>query len=138
MSGTTRASTASSRPGGEARLVGKGRQPAAAIGGFEPAVSRVAGGIWRLGGVVDTWAKLALACPTSTIQDAIAAIQAAVEQAEQPLGWTLLEDCTDPVTGEANPVVIVTDNSPAYRSTASPPVGDARSTVDQPFTLQGG
>ena len=63
----------------------------------------LAGGIWRLGGVVDYWAKLCLACPTSTTQatrDAIAAIQAAVDQSETLLGRSLLEDCTDPVTGE--------------------------------------
>lgn len=79
----------------------------------------LAGGIWRLGGVVDYWAKLCLACPTSTTQatrDAIAAIQAAVDQAETLLGRSLLEDCTDPVTGELTPLVIVTDNGPAYRS----------------------
>jgi putative transposase len=81
----------------------------------------LAGGIWRLGGVVDYWAKLALACPVTTTQgtrDAIAAIQAAVDQAERLLGGSLLEDCTDLVTGEVAPVVIVTDNGPAYRSAA--------------------
>ena len=46
-------------------------------------------------------------------RDAIAAIQAAVDQAGRLLGGSLLEDCTDMVTGEVAPVVIVTDNGPA-------------------------
>jgi len=81
----------------------------------------LAGGIWRLGGVVDYWAKVALACPVTTTQghrDAVAAVEAAIGQAELLLGCSLLDDCTDPATGELTPVVLVTDNGPAYRSAA--------------------
>jgi transposase InsO family protein len=79
----------------------------------------LAGGIWRLGGVVDYWAKVALACPVTTTQghrDAVAAVEAAIGQAGLLLGCSLLDDCTDPATGELTPVVLVTDNGPAYRS----------------------
>jgi putative transposase len=90
----------------------------------------LAGGIWRMGGVVDYWAKLALACPVTTTQtsgDAISAVQAAIDQAELLLGCSLLEDCTDPFTGELTPLVIVTDNGPAYRS-----VGFAKFIASRP------
>jgi putative transposase len=62
----------------------------------------LAGGIWRMSGVVDYWAKLCLACPVTTTQgsrDAIAALEAASAQAEALLGVPLLEDCVDPTTG---------------------------------------
>lgn len=81
----------------------------------------LAGGIWRMSGVVDYWAKIALACPVTTTQgsrDAIAALEAASAQAEALLGRSLLEDCVDPTTGELHPVVVVTDNGPCYRSVA--------------------
>jgi putative transposase len=79
----------------------------------------LAGGIWRLGGVVDYWAKLCLACPVTTTQgtrDAVAALETAIDQAEELLGVPLLEEVVDHQTGELTPVVIVTDNGPAYRS----------------------
>jgi hypothetical protein len=72
----------------------------------------LAGGIWRMGGVVDYWAKLCLACPVTTSQgtrEAVAAIEAAVDQAEALLGHPLLEDVVDHSTGELTPVVVVTD-----------------------------
>ncbi len=81
----------------------------------------IGGGIWRLGGVVDYFAKVSLACPTTTTQtavDAIAAIEAARCQAETWLGYSLLEECLDPVTAELAPVAIVTDNGAAFRSAA--------------------
>jgi transposase InsO family protein len=93
----------------------------------------LAGGIWRLGGVVDYWAKTCLACPVTTTQtsaDAISAVQAAIDQAELLLGCSLLEDCTDPATGELVPLVIVTDNGPAYRS-----VGFAKFIASRPELL---
>jgi putative transposase len=74
-----------------------------------------------MSGVVDYWAKIALACPVTTTQgsrDAIAALEAASAQAEALLGRSLLEDCVDPTTGELHPVVVVTDNGPCYRSVA--------------------
>lgn len=79
------------------------------------------GGIWRLSGVVDYVAKVALACPVTTTQtaaDAIASLEAARLQAETWLGHSLLRECTDPETGELTPVVVVTDNGPAYKSVA--------------------
>jgi putative transposase len=83
--------------------------------------------------VVDYWAKLCLACPVTTTQgtrDAVAAIEAAIDQAEQLLGVPLLEDCVDDHTGELLPVVVVTDNGPAYRS-----VGFARFIASRPELL---
>jgi transposase InsO family protein len=77
-------------------------------------------GTWRIAGVVDYWTKLCLAAPvsgTQTARDAIAAIREAIEMAEALLGSSLLEDCSDAATGEIHPVVIVTDNGPAYKST---------------------
>jgi putative transposase len=70
--------------------------------------------------VVDYCTKFCLAAPvsgTQTARDAIAAIRAGIEEAEALLGHALLQDCTDPETGEVHPVVIVTDNGPAYKST---------------------
>jgi putative transposase len=81
----------------------------------------IGGGIWRLGGVVDYVAKVSLACPTTTTQtavDAIAAVETARAQAETWLGYPLLEECLDLVTGEVVPVAIVTDNGSAFRSAA--------------------
>ncbi len=80
-----------------------------------------AGGDWHLGGVVDYVAKVNLACPltpTQTARDAVAKIEAAMAEAERLLGTTLLEDCVDAETGEVEPLVIVSDNGPAYRSDA--------------------
>lgn len=79
------------------------------------------GGIWHLSGVVDYVAKVALACPvsmTQTAADAIASLEAARAQAESWLEHSLLSECTDPSTGELTPVVVVTDNGPAYKSAA--------------------
>lgn len=79
------------------------------------------GGIWRLSGVVDYVAKVALACPVTTTQtaaDAIASLEAARAQAETWLGRPLLSECLDAQTGELVPVAIVTDNGPAYKSAA--------------------
>ena len=45
-------------------------------------------------------------------------MEAAVEVAEALLGRPLAEDCTDPATGDVVPLVIVTDNGPAMKSTA--------------------
>jgi putative transposase len=93
----------------------------------------LAGGIWRMSGVVDYWAKLCLACPVTTTQatrDAVAALEAAIDQAETLLGHQLLQDCVDHHTGELLPVVVVTDNGPAYRS-----VGFARFIASRPELL---
>jgi len=79
------------------------------------------GGIWRLSGVVDYVAKVALACPvtiTQTAVDVIAALEAARAQAETWLGRPLLSECLDAQTGELVPIAVVTDNGPAYKSAA--------------------
>ena len=79
------------------------------------------GGIWRLSGVVDYVAKVALACPVTTTQtaaDAIAALEAARAQAEAWLGRPLLSECLEAETGEIIPIIVVTDNGPAYKSVA--------------------
>ena len=78
-------------------------------------------GIWRLCPVVDYATKAALACPITPTQgatDLIAALQSAVDAVEALLGRPLVEDCTDPATGEIHPLVIVTDNGPAMKSVA--------------------
>jgi putative transposase len=85
--------------------------------GFETA----GGGNWQLGGVVDYWAKLSLACPvttTKTWREAIAAIEDARDAVTDLLGRSLLEDCTDAETGEITPLIVVTDNDPCYRAAA--------------------
>ncbi len=77
-------------------------------------------GTWRLAPVVDYATKLCFAAPvsgTTSARDAIAAVEAAIAEAEHLLGHPLLTDCIDPVTGELEPVTIVTDNGPAYKST---------------------
>lgn len=79
------------------------------------------GGTWRLCGVVDYVAKVALACPVTTTQtaaDAIAGLEAARAQAETWLGRSLLSECLDAQTGELAPIAVVTDNGPAYKSAA--------------------
>ena len=79
-----------------------------------------AGGTWRISPVVDYATKLCLAAPvtgTQAARDAIAALRQAIEAAEALLGTSLLEDCTDPATGEVHRLAIVTDNGPAYKST---------------------
>ena len=54
---------------------------------------------------------------TTGARDAIAAVKAAIREAERLMGHSLLEDCIDPLTGEITPLTIVTDNGPAYKST---------------------
>jgi transposase InsO family protein len=76
-------------------------------------------GDWQLGGVVDYVAKVNLACavtPTQTGRDAVAKIEAAIAESERVLGCTLREECLNPETGEIEPLVIVSDNGPGYKS----------------------
>jgi putative transposase len=77
------------------------------------------GGNWQLSGVVDYVAKICLTCPatpTQTARDAVTAIEAAIAQAEAFLGVSMLQECTDPDTGEIQPLTVVSDNGPAYKS----------------------
>lgn len=76
-------------------------------------------GTWNLGGVVDYWAKVNLACTvtvTKTTNDAIAFFEAALAQVEMILGITWIEDLTDPTTGEIGKLRLVTDNGPCFKS----------------------
>lgn len=76
-------------------------------------------GTWNLGGVVDYWAKVNLACTvtvTKTTNDAIAFFEAALAQVEVILGVTWIEDLTDPGTGEIGKLRLVTDNGPCFKS----------------------
>jgi transposase InsO family protein len=76
-------------------------------------------GRWMLTGMVDYWAKVALASAANVTQaahDAVATIEAAIAEAERLTGRPLVEDCVDPDTGEVFPLVIVSDNGPAYKS----------------------
>jgi transposase InsO family protein len=69
--------------------------------------------------VVDYAAKLAFAChvtATKTAGDAVAAMEAALAEAERLLGFRLIEDCRDPMSGEVYPLILVTDNGSAYRA----------------------
>ena len=76
-------------------------------------------GKWMLTGLVDYWAKVALATAANATQaahDAVATLEVAIAEAERLMGCTLQEDCVDPETGEIFAVVIVSDNGPAYKS----------------------
>ncbi|MBA2516114.1 MAG: transposase [Solirubrobacterales bacterium] len=79
------------------------------------------GGTWRSGDVIDYATKLVLAGPvtaTQTHRDAIASVQLALDRAAELLGRPLLEDLTDPETGEITPIYLVTDNGPCFRASA--------------------
>jgi putative transposase len=76
-------------------------------------------GVWQLGGVVDYVAKVCLACPvsaTKTWRDAVGVLETARERAHEVLGRPLLDDLTDPHTGEVTPVIVVSDNGACYRA----------------------
>ena len=78
-------------------------------------------GKWEMSGVVDYVAKVCLTCPvnaTETAKDAINALKGAIAEAEALIGTTLEQDCVNPETGEIEPLVIVSDNGPAYKSDA--------------------
>ena len=78
-------------------------------------------GVWQLGGLVDYSAKVVLACPvsaTKTWRDAVAVLEHARDRASELLGRPLIEDCTDPDTGEITPVIVVSDNGACYRAAA--------------------
>jgi putative transposase len=80
------------------------------------------GGTWRSGDVIDYATKLVLAgpvTPTQTHRDAIASVQAAIDEAERLLGAALVDDLEiDPDTGEKLRVFLVTDNGPCFKAAA--------------------
>jgi putative transposase len=78
------------------------------------------GGIWRIAGCADYWSKyehrwhLSL---TANQHDAIAAVQAAIDEAQTLAGGLpLAEQLLDRETGQIRPVTIVTDNGGPFRS----------------------
>ena len=80
------------------------------------------GGTWRSGDVIDYATKLVLAGPvtaTQTHRDAIASVQAAIDEAERLLGGPLIDDLDlDPKTSERVPVFLVSDNGPCFKAGA--------------------
>ena len=76
-------------------------------------------GVWNLGGVVDYWARVALACTVTvakTTAEAIAFFEAALAEVEVLLGVSWIADLTDPETGEIATLRIVTDNGSCFKS----------------------
>lgn len=77
------------------------------------------GGTWRILIVVDYATKVCLAAAvtaTCAARDAVESLEIAIAQAQSLIGRPLELDCTDPVNGELEPLVIVTDNGPAFKS----------------------
>jgi transposase InsO family protein len=77
------------------------------------------GGGTRSGDVIDYATKLVLAGPvsaTQTTRDAIASLQLALDAATTLLGRPLIDDLTDPATGEITPIFLVSDNGPCFKS----------------------
>ena len=71
------------------------------------------GGRWNLGGVVDYWAEVNLACAVTarkTTSDAISVFEAALAEVEALLGVSWVEDLTDPATGGIATLRLVTHN----------------------------
>jgi putative transposase len=76
-------------------------------------------GTWRILVVVDYATKVCLAAAvtaTSAARDAIESLELAIDAAERLLGHALLEDCAEAGSGDIRPLVIVTDNGPAFKS----------------------
>jgi putative transposase len=77
------------------------------------------GGTWRSGDVIDYATKLVLAGPvtaTQTARDAVASVQAAIDEAEQLLDRPLIDDLTGPVSGQVVPIFLVSDNGPCFKA----------------------
>jgi len=77
------------------------------------------GGTWRSGDVIDYATKLVLAGPVTATQatrDAIDSVALALGAATELLGRPLIDDLTDPDTGEITPIFLVTDNGPCFKS----------------------
>ena len=77
------------------------------------------GGTWRIGGTADYWSKYELGwhvSPTQNHRDAITTVEIALAETERLLGQPLLESVTNHDTGEIQPVAVVTDNGPCFKS----------------------
>ena len=78
-----------------------------------------AGGTWRMAGVVDHATKVSLVvrvAGTTAARDACAALAEAIDTAERLTGRRLADESVDPHSGELAPLVVVTDNGPAFKS----------------------
>ncbi len=80
----------------------------------------LAGGTWQICGIVDYATKynlVAHANGTQTAADAIRTLEAALQEALDVLDLPDIEDdLIDVDTGELEPLIIVTDNGPAFKS----------------------
>lgn len=80
------------------------------------------GGIWRLAGVCDYYTKYEYGwhiAPGCTGADAIAAVKAAIAEAERLAGGVpLAEQLCDPTTGHIRRIKLVTDNGAAFKGHA--------------------
>ena len=77
------------------------------------------GGVWRIGGIADYWSKVELGWHVSTTanhRDAIETVQLAISETERLLGRPLAELLVDEVTGEIQPIALVTDNGPCFKA----------------------
>jgi len=77
------------------------------------------GGTWRIAACTDYWSKYELGwhlALTANQHDAVAAVEAAIGEADRLARRPLLEQLIDPITGEIRPVTIVTDNGGPFRS----------------------
>jgi hypothetical protein len=113
------ASAASSRASGAPRLSIRRHGETASGRPTSPSRKRSVKGVWQLGDLVDYVCKVCLACAvtaTKTWRDAVAVLKDARDRAADLIGRSLLEDCTDPQTGEIVPVVVVFDNGLCYRA----------------------
>ena len=78
-----------------------------------------AAGTWNLGGVVDYWGKVCLACDVSVTKrtsDAIGFFESALAEVETLVGVSWIEDLTDPDTDEIHKLKLVTDNGNCFKS----------------------
>lgn len=97
---------------------------------------------WRIAACTDYWSKYELGWQlslTANQHDAIAAVEAAIGEAERLADRPLIEQLTDTITGEIRPVTIVTDNGGPFRSarftaliTARPELHHVRTRVRTP------
>lgn len=76
-------------------------------------------GNWQICSIIDYVTKFVFvtqASGTQTSRDAVAALESAIAEAERLLGRSIASDCTDSVTKQVHPLVIVTDNGSAFKS----------------------
>ena len=108
----------------------KGPWPAPVVDAIESLVAKLdfseyettTGGIWRLAGVCDYYSKYEYGwhiAPTCTGADAISSVKTAIAEAERlASGIPLIEQLTDPATGEVRRIKLVTDNGGAFKGHA--------------------